>query len=103
VTVFFLTFGLLGLTILAMSAGVLLAGKRITGSCGGLNTLAGVDKCLVCKQSVDPDSPLRDRLQCPRRKANTPHSAADPSGTTQIIHPRSLLSGSLSQEPQDKH
>jgi len=68
VTVFFLTFGLLMLVMLGMAAGVMLAGKRITGSCGGLNAIAAADKCLVCKQSIDPDSPLRDRLNCPARK-----------------------------------
>jgi hypothetical protein len=33
-----------------MSVGVIFMGKTIKGSCGGLNAIAGVDKCLVCKK-----------------------------------------------------
>lgn len=65
---FFLTFGLLTLIMLGMSLGVILMGKTIKGSCGGLNAISGADKCLVCKKDVDPDSPLRDKLQCKRAR-----------------------------------
>lgn len=54
--------------MLGMSLGVLLMGKTIKGSCGGLNAISGADQCLVCKKDVDPNSPLRDRLHCPRAK-----------------------------------
>lgn len=63
---FVLAFLLLTLITLAMSIGVILMGKRIKGSCGGLNAISGADKCLVCNKEIDPNSPLRDRLQCPR-------------------------------------
>jgi uncharacterized protein len=63
---FVLAFLLLLVVVVGMSLGVMLMGKRITGSCGGLNAISGADKCLVCKQSIDPDSPIRDRLGCKR-------------------------------------
>lgn len=65
---FLLAFILLGLVIIGMSLGVIFMDKRIKGSCGGLNAISGADKCLVCKQEIDPDSPLRDKLQCRKRQ-----------------------------------
>lgn len=65
---FVLAFVLLMLIVLGMSLGVILMGKTIKGSCGGLNAIAGADKCLVCKKDIDPDSPLRDRLACKRAR-----------------------------------
>lgn len=65
---FVLVFGILALVMLGMAFGFLTAGKTIKGSCGGLNAVAGADKCLVCKKDIDPDSPLRERLECPRAK-----------------------------------
>ena len=61
-TTFLLAFGLLMILMIGMALGVLLNGKTIKGSCGGLNAVAGADKCLVCKKPIDPDSPLRERL-----------------------------------------
>ncbi|RYH09760.1 (Na+)-NQR maturation NqrM [Tropicimonas sp. IMCC6043] len=65
---FLLAFLLLGTVFLAMAVGVILVGQRmrIKGSCGGLNAIAGADKCVVCQQDIDPDSPLRDRIHCKR-------------------------------------
>ncbi|KGJ06523.1 hypothetical protein SAMN04487972_10125 [Paracoccus halophilus] len=65
---FILAFVLLALVVLGMSLGVLLMGKTIKGSCGGLNAISGADKCMVCNKEIDPDSPLRERLQCPRAR-----------------------------------
>lgn len=65
---FMLTFGLLMLIMLGMAAGVILMGRSIKGSCGGLNAIADADQCLVCKKDIDPDSPLRERLACPRAR-----------------------------------
>ena len=66
---FVFTFSLFLLVTLGMALGVIFMGKRITGSCGGLNAISDADKCLVCKKDVDPDSPLKDRLGgCPRAK-----------------------------------
>lgn len=65
---FLFTFGLLALIMLGMSLGVLLMGKTIKGSCGGLNAISGADKCVVCSKDIDPNSPLRDKLQCKRAR-----------------------------------
>lgn len=65
---FAFTFGLLLLVMTGMALGVMLMGKTIKGSCGGLNAIADADHCLVCKKDIDPDSPLRDRLACPRAR-----------------------------------
>ncbi|WP_420843420.1 (Na+)-NQR maturation NqrM [Kiloniella majae] len=51
-----------------MAIGVIMQGKTIKGSCGGLNAISDADHCLVCNKEVDPNSPLRDRLNCPRAK-----------------------------------
>lgn len=69
-TTFLFAFGLLLLVILGMSLGVIFAGKTIKGSCGGLNAISDADHCLVCKKEVDPNSPLKERLQgCARKRA----------------------------------
>lgn len=65
---FLLAFVLLILVVTGMSLGVMLMGKTIKGSCGGLNAISGADKCVVCQKDIDPDSPLRDKLQCPRAR-----------------------------------
>ncbi|MEM7319510.1 MAG: (Na+)-NQR maturation NqrM [Pseudomonadota bacterium] len=65
---FILAFVLLSLVMVGMSLGVMLMGKTIKGSCGGLNAISGADKCLVCKKDIDPNSPLRDKLQCKRAR-----------------------------------
>ncbi|WP_224823823.1 (Na+)-NQR maturation NqrM [Cognatishimia sp. MH4019] len=65
---FVLAFIFLLLIVIGMAIGAIVMGKTIKGSCGGLNAVAGADKCLVCKKPVDPDSPLRDRLQCKRAR-----------------------------------
>ena len=65
---FLLTFFLMLIIMLGMALGVLLMRRRIKGSCGGLNAIGDADQCLVCKKEIDPDSPLRDRLECPRAK-----------------------------------
>ncbi|MEM7425309.1 MAG: (Na+)-NQR maturation NqrM [Pseudomonadota bacterium] len=64
--IFILAFVVLTVVVFGMSVGVVFAGKTIKGSCGGLNAVAGADRCLVCKKEIDPDSPLIDRLDCPR-------------------------------------
>ncbi|MEM9880002.1 MAG: (Na+)-NQR maturation NqrM [Pseudomonadota bacterium] len=65
---FILAFAFLLIIMLGMALGVMIKGKTIKGSCGGLNAISGADKCLVCKKDVDPNSPLRDRLHCPRAR-----------------------------------
>ncbi|WP_422047908.1 (Na+)-NQR maturation NqrM [Shimia sp.] len=65
---FLFAFVLLMLVTLGMSLGVIMMGRTIKGSCGGLNAISGADKCVVCSKDIDPDSPLRERLQCPRAR-----------------------------------
>lgn len=43
-----LTFVVLGIVILAMSVGVLLGGKPIKGSCGGMSALGMDTVCDIC-------------------------------------------------------
>ncbi len=63
-----LAFFFLCLIMLGMAVGVIFSGRRIKGSCGGLNAIGDADQCLVCKKEIDPDSPLRERLACPRAR-----------------------------------
>ncbi|MEM1072961.1 MAG: (Na+)-NQR maturation NqrM [Pseudomonadota bacterium] len=65
---FVLAFALLLTIMLGMALGVIFMGKRIKGSCGGLNAIGDADQCLVCNKEIDPDSPLRERLACPRAR-----------------------------------
>lgn len=67
-TTFVFAFGLLMLIMLGMALGVILMGKTIKGSCGGLNAISDADHCVVCNKEIDPNSPLRDRLHCPRAR-----------------------------------
>ncbi|TCL09500.1 hypothetical protein BXY66_1549 [Shimia isoporae] len=65
---FILAFFFLLIVTLGMAVGVIFKGRTIKGSCGGLNAISGSDKCVVCSKDIDPDSPLRERLQCPRAR-----------------------------------
>lgn len=66
---FVLAFGLLMIVMLGMALGVILNGRTIKGSCGGLNAISDADQCVVCSREIDPDSPLKERLgNCPRAK-----------------------------------
>lgn len=65
---FLLAFALLMIVMLGMALGVIFSGRTIKGSCGGLNAISDADHCVVCSKEIDPNSPLRDRLTCPRAK-----------------------------------
>ncbi|MEM6492547.1 MAG: (Na+)-NQR maturation NqrM [Pseudomonadota bacterium] len=66
---FFAAFLFLVLAVGGMAVGVILSGRTIKGSCGGLNAISDADQCLVCKKEIDPNSPLRDRINnCPRAR-----------------------------------
>lgn len=73
----FLAFIIMLIVTLGMSLGVMLMGKNIKGSCGGLNAISGADKCVVCHKDIDPDSPLRDKLQCKRSRQMVERMMAD--------------------------
>jgi len=64
------------IVVVGMSVGVVVKGRTIKGSCGGLNAIEGTDKCVVCKKDIDPDSPLRDKLQCKRKQQMMAQAAA---------------------------
>ncbi len=66
---FLLAFALLLIVMVGMAVGVVFSGRTIKGSCGGLNAVEGADHCLVCKKEIDPNSPLRERMECPRKRA----------------------------------
>ncbi|MBL6679255.1 MAG: (Na+)-NQR maturation NqrM [Candidatus Puniceispirillales bacterium] len=63
---FFITFVFLIIIITIMSLGVMLMGKKIKGSCGGLNAISGSDKCSICNKDIDPNNPLVNQLSCKR-------------------------------------
>ena len=61
---FLITFVCLTIIVTIMSLGVMLMGKNIKRSCGGLNAISGSDKCLVCNKDIDPNNPLINKLNC---------------------------------------
>ncbi len=77
---FIFTFCLLLLITLGMSLGVIFMNKRIKGSCGGLNAIGDGDECLVCHKEIDPNSPLKERLQCPRARKMLERAGGDELG-----------------------
>ena len=64
--IFIITFVFLAVIIVLMSLGVMLMGKNIKGSCGGLNAISGSDKCSICNKDIDPNNPLINQLSCKR-------------------------------------
>lgn len=47
-TIMLVSFFLIATVILIMSVGVIMGRKPVQGSCGGLNTISGMDKCELC-------------------------------------------------------
>ena len=64
--IFIIAFVFLAVIIVLMSLGVMLMGKNIKGSCGGLNAISGSDKCSICNKDIDPNNPLINQLNCKR-------------------------------------
>lgn len=56
-TTFLAAFAIVGLAVGGLAAGLILRGRELKGSCGGLNTMTGVD-CPVCgaKKSCEEKS-----------------------------------------------
>lgn len=77
-TTFLFTFGLLLVIVTGMAVGVIMMGRTIKGSCGGLNAVGDADQCLVCHKEIDPNSPLRDRLACPKARKMLERAGVDP-------------------------
>ena len=59
-----LAFVVLLLVVAGMAIGVMLTGRRISGSCGGLSAMPGAESCGVCGRSLR-DDPQED---CGRRR-----------------------------------
>ena len=51
-TIFFITFFVLAIVIIAMSVGVIFANKPIKGSCGGMGALGMDTACDICGGST---------------------------------------------------
>ena len=47
-----LAFVVLLLAVAGMAVGVVVSGRRIAGSCGGLSAIPGVDQCGVCGRNL---------------------------------------------------
>ena len=61
---FLATFVILGIVIIIMSVGVLVAGRRIKGSCGGLNSIEGLeDACMTCSKPCDKKKKALEQLK----------------------------------------
>ncbi len=57
-TLFLISFAVISLAVLAMAVGVLLGGHAIRGSCGGLNTIEGLEEsCVACPSPCEPPWP----------------------------------------------
>ncbi len=62
---FLASFTIISLAVLAMSIGVIVSGRCIKGSCGGLNTIAGLeDACGSCSKPCEE----RERRLAQRRE-----------------------------------
>ncbi|MBA3582476.1 MAG: (Na+)-NQR maturation NqrM [Gammaproteobacteria bacterium] len=47
---FFASFVIIGLAVIGMAIGVIISDRRIKGSCGGLNTIEGLESaCDICE------------------------------------------------------
>ena len=64
--IFFITFIILIVIVTIMSLGVMLMGKNIKGSCGGLNAISNKDKSFIWNKNIDPNNPLINELNCKR-------------------------------------
>lgn len=51
--IFLITFTVMLLVVLGMSVGVIVSGKTIKGSCGGLNTIDGIDRVCDCEDPCE--------------------------------------------------
>ena len=48
-----IAFFVLLLVVAGMAVGVMLSGRRITGSCGGLSAISGLDRCDLCGRDLN--------------------------------------------------
>ncbi len=63
-TVYFISFIIIGLAFLGMAAGVLLGRSSIKGSCGGLSATEGLDaECPVCSGNCETEGAAKSTRQ----------------------------------------
>ena len=60
-----IAFVVLLLVMAGMAVGVMVTGRRISGSCGGLSAISGVDECGVCGRSLNDGS----KLDCSKQRS----------------------------------
>ena len=53
---FAFAFIVLLLVVAGMAVGVMLSGRRITGSCGGLSAIPGAERCGICGRDAREDA-----------------------------------------------
>ena len=54
------------IAVVAMAVGVLLTGRRISGSCGGLSAIDGAGTCNVCGRDMSAKPEAGEALDCGR-------------------------------------
>lgn len=65
--IFGVVFLLMVLAVVGMAAGVLAGRRSLQGSCGGLNTIQGLD-CMVCPTPCESEE--EKDFQCPHAQMN---------------------------------
>ena len=65
--VYLVTFIIIALAILGMALGVVLSDRRLKGSCGGLNTIKGLEGSCGCETPCEKKK-QRDRLEQQRQQ-----------------------------------
>ena len=84
------------LAVVLMCLGVMLGGRRIKGSCGGLNTIPGIES--DCGGACHAD---RDRAEhkCHRRSKSCANRSREACGRHAEADSESARSGALPKEP----
>ena len=74
-----LAFGFMLLVVAAMAVGVIMGGKPITGSCGGLSAIGMKSSCDVCggKDEVCEKENQKKRADVDEKANNLTYNAAD--------------------------
>ena len=54
------------IAVVSMAVGVLLTGRRITGSCGGLSAIDGTGHCNVCGRDMRAEPETAEAVECGR-------------------------------------
>ncbi len=78
--IFSVVFVLMILAMFAMAVGVLAGRKSLQGSCGGLNTIKGLE-CMVCPTPCEPEEHQQD--PCPHAQMK---SHSQPVGHRVLIN-----------------